>query len=90
MLEAGFADELDMIVDAIPRGLRVQCLLFCATLSNQLREVGKRLCRNPDMFDVSAEEAPKQLQMLSMPVTPSARASLLVDLLLVGPYPRSQ
>ena len=56
MLEAGFAQELDYILESVPRDVRVQTLLFCATFPRRLLETAERICHRPLRVQTSEEE----------------------------------
>ena len=56
MLEAGFAQELDCVLDAVPRDVKVQTLMFCATLPRGILQAAERVCYRPVTVQTSLEE----------------------------------
>ncbi len=57
MLDMGFVDDLRLIIAATPT--ERQTLLFSATISPDIRELGKQLQRDP--LDVTVESAPDEV-----------------------------
>lgn len=56
MLEAGFAQELDYVLDSVPRDVKVQTLMFCATLRRGMLQTAERICYRPVTIQTSLEE----------------------------------
>ena len=57
MLEAGFAREVDYVLDAVPRDAKVQTLMFCATLPPRMLTAAQQACYRPVLIQVSEEGA---------------------------------
>jgi len=58
MLDMGFADELNAILEFVPKDR--QTLLFSATYPESIAAVSKRVQRNPVIVDVTDDEQPAQ------------------------------
>jgi ATP-independent RNA helicase DbpA len=59
MLDMGFADELDAILEYVPNDR--QTLLFSATYPESIVAVSRRVQRNPVIVDVTDNEQPAQI-----------------------------
>lgn len=80
MLDLGFADELDDILDQTPGN--VQTLLFSATFPDKVKELTEELLRNPVEISVKQEASlPDQLQQRAIEVDRNNRTMLLKHLI---------
>ena len=76
MLDMGFADELNAILEFVPKDR--QTLLFSATYPESIAEVSKRVQRNPVVVDVTDDEQPAQIVQSWCSVTRENRNAELV------------
>jgi ATP-independent RNA helicase DbpA len=76
MLDMGFSDELDAILEFLPKDR--QTLLFSATYPESIAAVSKRVQRNPVIVDVTDDEQPAQIVQSWCSVTRENRNSELV------------
>ena len=60
MLDLGFADELARVLDLLPK--RRQNLLFSATFPDAVRELAKRLLREPTVIEI--DSAPAEMPVI--------------------------
>ncbi len=76
MLDMGFADELDAILEFVPKDR--QTLLFSATFPESIAAVSLRVQRSPVKVDVTADEQPAHIMQLWCSVTRDNRNRQLV------------
>ncbi len=76
MLDMGFSDELDAILEFLPKDR--QTLLFSATYPESIAAVSKRVQRNPVIVDVTDDEQPAQIVQTWCSVTRENRNPELV------------
>lgn len=76
MLDMGFADELDAILEFIPKDR--QTLLFSATYPESIAAISKRVQRKPVIVDVTDDEQPAQIVQSWCSVTRENRCAELV------------
>ena len=76
MLDMGFADELDAILEFLPK--RRQTLLFSATYPDSIAAVSRRVQRNPVIVDVTDDEQPAHIAQSWCSVTRDNRKAELV------------
>jgi len=76
MLDMGFADELDAILEFVPQ--KRQTLLFSATYPDSIKAVSKRVQRDPVTVDVTDDEQPAQITQSWSSVTRENRNAELV------------
>ncbi len=76
ILDMGFADELDAILEFLPTDR--QTLLFSATYAESIAAVSKRVQLNPVIVDVTDDEQPAQILQSWCSVTKENRNSELV------------
>jgi ATP-independent RNA helicase DbpA len=81
MLDMGFADELDAILEFIPKDR--QTMLFSATFPDGIAAMSRRVQRSPVNIDVTADEQPAQITQLWCAVTRDNRNQRLVRALRV-------
>ncbi len=80
MLNLGFAQELDLILEAIPT--KRQNLLFSATYPQKMLDIASKITQNPLEVSVDGEsETVEQIVQRVIEVTPENRAPLLRVLL---------
>ncbi len=80
MLDMGFADELNAILEFVPKDR--QTLLFSATYPESIASVSKRVQRNPVIVDVTDDEQPAQIVQSWCSVTRENRNPELIRALL--------
>jgi ATP-dependent RNA helicase RhlE len=80
MLSLGFADEMNRLLDVLPR--KRQTLMFSATLSAEIKQLGSRMLHQPVEISISPESvaAIKVKQWLA-PVDKKRKTALLLFLL---------
>lgn len=76
MLDMGFEDELNAILETLPKDR--QTLLFSATYPASIAAVSKRVQRNPVVIDVTDDEQPAQILQSWCSVTRENRNSELL------------
>ena len=76
MLDMGFADELDAILEFVPKDR--QTLLFSATYPDSIAAVSRRIQRKPVTVDVTDDEQPAQILQSWCSVTRENRNADLV------------
>jgi len=76
MLDMGFADELDAILEFVPA--HRQTLLFSATYPEAIARISARVQREPMLVDVTDDEQPALIQQCWCPVTRDNRPQMLV------------
>jgi ATP-independent RNA helicase DbpA len=76
MLDMGFADELDAILEFVPKDR--QTLLFSATYPESIAAVSRRVQRKPVIVDVTDDEQPAQIEQRWCSVTRENRNAELV------------
>jgi len=76
MLDMGFSDELDAILEFLPKDR--QTLLFSATYPESIAAVSRRVQRNPVIVDVTDDEQPAQIVQTWCSVTRENRNPELV------------
>lgn len=80
MLDLGFADELDDILDELPE--RRQNLLFSATFPNSVRTLTQEILSDPVEISIKQEATiPEQLEQRAIEVDRTNRTMLLKHLL---------
>ena len=80
MLDLGFADELDAVLDLLPK--KRQNLLFSATFPEGVKELTQSLLHNPTEIEVKVESSiPEQVQQRAIEVDRDKRTSLLKHLI---------
>lgn len=87
MLDMGFQDQLDAIVDEMP-GSR-QTLLFSATFPDQIQKMAKRIAKNPEFIEVEAEAQHLDIQQQFYTVKNNADRFSSIDVLLRHYQPES-
>lgn len=76
MLDMGFADELDAILEFLPRDR--QTLLFSATYPDSIKAVSRRVQRDPVTVDVTDDEQPAQITQSWCSITRENRNAELI------------
>ena len=76
MLDMGFAEELDAILDFVPK--KRQTLLFSATYPESIAAISARVQRNPLQVDVTDDEQPALITQHWCSTTREARSADLV------------
>jgi ATP-independent RNA helicase DbpA len=76
MLDMGFADELNAILEFVPK--KRQTLLFSATYPDGIATISRRVQRTPLLVDVTDDEQPAQIAQYWCSVTADNRNPALV------------
>ena len=79
LLEMGFQEELDRILDALPR--HRQTALFSATMSEPVKKLIANSLQNPAFITASANAIPDQLRLIGISVDHNDRKKTIVNLL---------
>ena len=79
MLDMGFEDELNAILEYVPA--KRQTLLFSATYPDAIAEISARVQRNPKLVDVTDDEQPVQIAQTWCSVTRENRSAELLRVL---------
>ena len=87
MLEMGFQDELDMIIDALPKPR--QTLLFSATYPDTIRHIAERVMTQPIMVKVESTHDETSIQQHFYTVDTIDERLIAVRLLLLQHRPES-
>ena len=80
MLDMGFQDELDAIVDRIPK--KRQTLLFSATFPDRIQAIAKRIMINPEMVQSAESHDDSSIQQYLYKVDDQERLTALRLLLM--------
>lgn len=84
LLEMGFADEIDQILEAIPK--KRQAVLFSATMPDEVKQLISDSLKNPQFVQVSPNAIPDQVRLTGIKVTqPDKRQALLHLLQSINP-----
>ncbi len=88
MLDLGFNEEISQILDLIPKERRA--MLFSATYTQQIRNLAKRMLRDPEYIEVTPDNitAESVVQKVCLVDRPNKRA-LLVHLIASGRWTRT-
>eukprot|EP00768_Dysnectes_brevis_P007208 gnl/Dysnectes_brevis/5_a7_6592.p1 GENE.gnl/Dysnectes_brevis/5_a7_6592~~gnl/Dysnectes_brevis/5_a7_6592.p1 ORF type:complete len:434 (+),score=-3.21 gnl/Dysnectes_brevis/5_a7_6592:2115-3416(+) len=87
MLEMGFQDALDAVIDAAPKDR--QTLLFSATFPKQIKSVADRIMRNPEMVKVESTHDHSSIQQHFYKLEGSEARDDALELLLLHHQPES-
>jgi ATP-dependent RNA helicase DbpA len=79
LLEMGFADEIDQIVEATP--VRRQSILFSATMPEEVKQLIADSLKNPQFVQVSPHAIPDQVRLVGIKVTQPEKQQALINLL---------
>ncbi|MBF9255602.1 DEAD/DEAH box helicase [Pontibacter sp. 172403-2] len=79
LLEMGFQEELDMIMDALPR--QRQTALFSATMSEPVKKLIAGSLQNPAFIVASANAIPEQLRLIGIKIEYHDRKKTATNLL---------
>lgn len=86
MLDMGFADELDFIMDAMPKERHT--MLFSATMAKEIRHLAMRAMRDPQELLVSKDEPCSDLtEQFFIPITKGGKEKHLYN--VVRSYPKT-
>jgi len=75
LLDMGFTDQLDAILEHVPA--KRQCLLFSATYPPSIRAISRRCQRDAKIVDVTDDEKPAEISQCWCPVTRENRIDQL-------------
>ncbi|MCP8897787.1 ATP-dependent RNA helicase DbpA [Gilvimarinus xylanilyticus] len=87
MLEMGFAEALDAVIDAAP--LKRQTLLFSATYPAKIEQIAKRVMQEPVLVKVESSHDTSSIQQSFYAVTDEPSRVRAVQLLLLQHQPES-
>lgn len=87
MLEMGFQDALDAVIDQIP--LDRQTLLFSATFPKKIESIAKRIMTEPEMVQVTSTHDDSSIQQHLFKVKDDAERMFALRLLLLKNRPES-
>lgn len=87
MLEMGFQDTLDSIMQDLP--MERQTLLFSATFPPQINAIAKRVMQNPATVKVESLHSSSTIEQRFYPVTSHEDREELLQLILASYRPRS-
>ncbi len=87
MLDMGFQDALDSIVDQTP--VKRQTLLFSATFPEQIQSIAKRIMCEPEMVQVASTHDESSIKQHFYRVTENTQRRTALRLLLMHYHPES-
>jgi len=87
MLEMGFQEDLDKIIDKVPE--RRQTLLFSATYPDEIKSIAKRIMRSPIMIRVESTHEDSVIEQLFYKVDSNTNRMKAVRLILHEQQPES-
>lgn len=87
MLEMGFQETLDAIIEQVPK--QRQTLLFSATFPEEIERISKRIMRNPKMIKVESTHQDSMIKQLFYKVDSNAERLKAVQLILQEVQPES-
>ncbi|MBB6610412.1 DEAD/DEAH box helicase [Pontibacter sp. Tf4] len=79
LLEMGFEEEIDQIMEAIPA--KRQVILFSATMPQDVQDLIKESLKNPQFIKASANAIPEQLTLIGVKVEQPQKQDVVVSLL---------
>ena len=79
LLEMGFEEEIDQIMEAIPA--KRQAILFSATMPQDVQDLIKESLKNPQFVKASANAIPDQLKLIGVKVEQPQKQDVVVSLL---------
>ncbi|MCP2044571.1 ATP-independent RNA helicase DbpA [Pontibacter sp. HSC-36F09] len=79
LLEMGFADEIDQILEAIPK--KRQAVLFSATMPDEVKQLISDSLKNPQFVQVSPNAIPDQVRLTGIKVAQPDKQQALLHLL---------
>ncbi|WP_261883487.1 ATP-dependent RNA helicase DbpA [Vibrio pelagius] len=87
MLEMGFQDAIDAVIDAAPK--QRQTLLFSATFPKQIKSIADRIMNNPEMVKVESTHDHSSIQQHFYKLEGTEARDDAVELLLLHHQPES-
>lgn len=87
MLEMGFQESLDAIINATP--ISRQTLLFSATFPTQIKQIAQRIMREPEMVKVESTHNTSSIQQFFYKVEGTQARDQALELLLLHQQPES-
>ncbi|MCC9165632.1 DEAD/DEAH box helicase [Pontibacter harenae] len=79
LLEMGFQEELDQIIEALPR--QRQVVLFSATMPDPVKELISDSLKDPKFIKASSNAIPDQVKLIGIKVEQSEKKATVVQLL---------
>jgi ATP-dependent RNA helicase DeaD len=79
MLDMGFLPDIERIMRVVPK--ERQTMLFSATISREIEQIGRRYLRTPASVRLASELKPEFLRQTYYQVAPEAKLQLLLHLL---------
>jgi ATP-dependent RNA helicase DbpA len=78
LLEMGFEEEIDQIMEAIPA--KRQAVLFSATMPQDVQDLIKDSLKNPQFVKASANAIPDQLKLIGIKVEQPQKQEVVINL----------
>jgi ATP-dependent RNA helicase DbpA len=78
LLEMGFEEEIDQIMEAIPA--KRQAVLFSATMPQDVQDLIKESLKNPQFVKASANAIPDQLKLIGIKVEQPQKQEVVINL----------
>jgi ATP-dependent RNA helicase RhlE len=84
MLDMGFNDDIMKIISFLPKNR--QTLLFSATMPGKIRELAKKILKNPEEINISLSKPPEKIRQEAFVVFDHQKPSLIKYLLKLDNY----
>ena len=84
MLDMGFQDDINKIIKSLPE--KRQNLLFSATMPEKIRQLAKRILRNPAEINIAISKPPEKVVQKAFVVYEPQKLPLIKRLLKQTPY----
>lgn len=84
MLDMGFNDDIMKIISFLP--VHRQTLLFSATMPGKIRELAKKILKNPEEINISISKPPEKIKQEAFVVYDAQKPTLIKDLLKLEEY----
>lgn len=79
MLDMGFSDDINRIINFI--GSTRQSLLFSATMPFKIRELARKILKNPSEINISIAKPPDKIKQLAYVVYENQKIPLVIEIL---------
>jgi ATP-dependent RNA helicase RhlE len=84
MLDMGFNDDIMKIISFLPTNR--QTLLFSATMPRKIRELAKKILKNPEEITISLSKPPERIKQEAFVVYDTQKPALIKHLLKLAEY----
>jgi len=84
MLDMGFNDDIMKIISFLPTNR--QTLLFSATMPGKIRELAKKILKNPEEINISISKPPEKIKQEAFVVYDAQKPTLIKHLLNLEEY----